>query len=460
MERSFIHKRALLTVVLLISFVFTFSVVSLLERKDVRADGGADAGAYGQWDDPDGANIWVSAWGFNNGDVIQVTLYPDHECFVSSTGDYEVITDGDYIVIQFTFDGAGRNLYVSGFNIGDLSITSCSATLIQPAATTTTTTTAAPTSTPTPTPRPTTPPTTAATTAATTRATTTATTAATTAATTTAAPAGDDEDSSSGGEETTPVEVTETAAPSETSETSETDETTEETSEETSVDLDNPTLVAGATAARPDGESEETTEGDTPTPTPPPHIVASTKKHSGSFPWWLLICVILIGAASFRYKQLKKKDYYGLELAYEFIPGRVIGNIADKIFPPKAPDPSTLVPEEEKPKVINGYLQTSNTRAIRPEFSNAAALAKMETKAPAQDTSIPGLKPPVKRPSSASVNHAAVAAAAEKVQEEAGVSAAEPEEAVKKSPFKKNNDPHPESTETNRAIMDTEKESD
>ena len=29
--------------------------------------------------------------------------------------------------------------------------------------------------------------------------------------------------------------------------------------------------------------------------------------------------------------------------------------------------------EEDKPKVVNGYLQTSNTRVIRPVYSNTKA---------------------------------------------------------------------------------------
>lgn len=47
--------------------------------------------------------------------------------------------------------------------------------------------------------------------------------------------------------------------------------------------------------------------------------------------------------------------------------------------------------EEDKPKVVNGYLQTSNTRVIRPAYSNtregrAAQEAKAKAKAGANDT--------------------------------------------------------------------------
>ena len=98
------------------------------------------------------------------------------------------------------------------------------------------------------------------------------------------------------------------------------------------------------------------------------------------------------------------------EIIYEFIPGRVIGKIADKIRPPKKALPATPAEEEEKPKVINGYLQTSNTRVIRPEFSNAAALRAAKEAEKKASGELPGIKPPVKRPKSASVNHAAAVA--------------------------------------------------
>jgi len=34
--------------------------------------------------------------------------------------------------------------------------------------------------------------------------------------------------------------------------------------------------------------------------------------------------------------------------------------------------------EEDKPKVVNGYLQTSNTRVIRPVYSNTSKARKAQ----------------------------------------------------------------------------------
>ena len=45
-----------------------------------------------------------------------------------------------------------------------------------------------------------------------------------------------------------------------------------------------------------------------------------------------------------------------------------IGSLFNKLKGRKEPDPSTE--EEDKPVVVNGYLQTSNTRVIRPVYSN------------------------------------------------------------------------------------------
>lgn len=36
--------------------------------------------------------------------------------------------------------------------------------------------------------------------------------------------------------------------------------------------------------------------------------------------------------------------------------------------------------EEDKPKVVNGYLQTSNTRVIRPVYSNTKAARAAQEK--------------------------------------------------------------------------------
>ena len=45
-----------------------------------------------------------------------------------------------------------------------------------------------------------------------------------------------------------------------------------------------------------------------------------------------------------------------------------IGSLLGKLKGKKVPDPSAE--DEDKPVVVNGYLQTSNTRVIRPVYSN------------------------------------------------------------------------------------------
>jgi len=64
------------------------------------------------------------------------------------------------------------------------------------------------------------------------------------------------------------------------------------------------------------------------------------------------------------------------EIVLEFIPGGLIGKIKEKIRPSSEDKSSSTIEEEDAPKVVNGYLQTSNTKVIRPEFSNPAALRK------------------------------------------------------------------------------------
>lgn len=53
---------------------------------------------------------------------------------------------------------------------------------------------------------------------------------------------------------------------------------------------------------------------------------------------------------------------------------------------PEQADPEN---EEDKPKVVNGYLQTSNTRVIRPVYSNTReGRAAQEAKAKENNSSV------------------------------------------------------------------------
>ena len=401
-ERSFFKKRAIVAIVLLLSFIFGFSLLSFVCRRNVQADGEGMWGGGTGWEQGDGQYcVNFGFYGYNDGDVITFHLQLNFSYFyiVSAGGisSYSVDDVNGVFTGTITYNSSSPDytLVVGGTFDSPLSIVSTGVDGVT-YSTPTTTTTAAPTSTPTPIP-----------------AATTAAPAATTAApeTTAAAPAGG---GTTSGEESSAASSSETTT-SETSESTdetEEEETAEESSENSVVALDNPTLIADEAARHDEPVSAESISEDNPDPTKAPAVVARTKSSGGHSAVWIVVAAVLIGGAGFRYVQLKKQEFYGSELAMEFIPGRVIGNLVDKIRPSKVSNTAPVTAVEEKPKVINGYLQTSNTRSIRPEFSNAAALAKLEqNRKPENSNTIPGLKPPVKRPASASVNHAAAAKA-------------------------------------------------
>lgn len=53
------------------------------------------------------------------------------------------------------------------------------------------------------------------------------------------------------------------------------------------------------------------------------------------------------------------------------------------------PEDASASDEEDKPKVVNGYLQTSNTRVIRPVYSNTReGRAAQEAKAKQKNSSV------------------------------------------------------------------------
>ena len=410
--------------------VFTFCILcTVFEGRKVNADPGMWCSGS-PWDiGSDEYAFNFGFWGVQSGDTINFSITFDvNEVFVTDSGSvFNVADGGNTISGSVTYDPSVSEyvmhvrVMATSLSVESYSVTSVTAATPPPPPPPPTN---PPPPGPGPGPAPTTPTTpttrpTAATTAApATAASTAATTAATAAATTTTKPAADEGGATpvvtttaapaAGGEVTTPAQPDTTTAATDvtTSDTSETieestDETLEETSEETTVPLDIPTSPSEELA----GAVEETSETYPPTPTPLPlmYDAGIREKH---FPWWLLIICILVVAVVLRYRKLAAQDMYMDEIIYEFIPGRVIGNIADKIRPPKAaPVPEQ---EEEKPKVVNGYLQTSNTRVIRPEFSNVAAINKAKELEKGKDTNgeLPGIKPPVKRPKNASVDHA------------------------------------------------------
>jgi hypothetical protein len=443
MERAFLKKRALITGVFLLSFIFGFIGVSVFEHREVQAAGTVSVRVEENYNFPDGATVYFDLSGFSDGDAVTFTFTMPFEADSFSWWNMEV--SGGPTVYQITITGWGNpnnngsnvygiyvgktdacgDLFNGGAYVSGVTVSNPNATEPPPPPPPTTPPAPgpgpgpAPTTPTTPTTRSTTAATTAPTTAATTRQTAAATTAAPT-TTTTTKPAGDDGSApavtttvvpAAGGEETSPAQpdasvTTTDVTASDTSETSE--ESSEETSEETSESLDIPTSPSADAA----GEvTEETSETHPPTPTPLPRLY-DAGIHQRHFPWWILILGAAVLVIVLRYRKLASQDMYMDEIIYEFIPGRVIGNIVDKIRPPKQSG-AAPVPEEEKPKVVNGYLQTSNTRVIRPEFSNVAAVnkAKELEKAAKNNGELPGIKPPVKRPKNASADHAASSAA-------------------------------------------------
>ena len=202
--------------------------------------------------------------------------------------------------------------------------------------------------------------------------------------------------------------ATPTPTPAETSESSESSETSEETSETTETAV---ALIAPAGESS-EETSEETASEDTPTPTPTAPVVVGTVRadKEGGFPWWILLVLLAGGGCVARYASLRKQNIEGKDLVLNFIPG--VASIAGKTAGTgKTPEVSSA----DAPKVVNGYLQKSNTEAIRPVFSNtpdARAAQKAADSKPGTSSSPSGLKAPIKRPASASVNHAQAVASA------------------------------------------------
>lgn len=193
-----------------------------------------------------------------------------------------------------------------------------------------------------------------------------------------------------------------------------------------------------------DSATPDDGEGDgTPTPTRRTAVGGVIRKDNSdgakkAFPWWILIVLAILGAAGYRYRQLSNENYSGMELVCEFIPGGVIGNVVDKVAPNLRKPATPATPKEDEPVVVNGYLKTSNTKSIRPVYSNApqtrgtrgvtstatkavtpvtpiATKAPMAAKTAAATTATPKKpvqqRPPVKRPASLSSNKAVAEAA-------------------------------------------------
>lgn len=457
------------TLTFFVSVIVCLSIFSVFEPEQVMADGGASAWAWGS--EPDG-NIGIATWGFDVGDIVEVSLDTDpNELFFTGGSGVTCISDGDGIVVQFEYTGQNVGFTVSG-TFDSISVSVDSVTLVEAAPTPTPKPAPTATNTPTPTPKPANTPTNTpkpvatatpkpATATATPKPAATATprpaatatpkpaatatprpaatatpkpaatstsTPAASGATNTPVPASvndsDDDDDDDENTEATPTPTT-----TESSDVSEVSEVSE--SETSEVSESAVQSVAAAVEVTTEGGTEETA---TPTPTHFPKAEGVVGGPSGKddggkgFPWWILIVLALLGAGGYRYYSLKKQNMSGKDILFDFIPGGVIGNIAERF------GYSSGTPVTEQPETINGYLKTSNTKSIRPIYSNtpdarakeaprgaapvgqksAAELHELAQKKAAQKAAAataPGLKAPIKRPKELSVNHAAQSAA-------------------------------------------------
>lgn len=229
-----------------------------------------------------------------------------------------------------------------------------------------------------------------------------------------------------------PEETTvETTSPVEETEPQETTEATEEAIDETQASEEDvlPAPVVGG------GEDDSNNGGDgegTPTPTPTRAAAAGyiktarTQDVDGNNHLPMIILVLLFIAAVARIVYLKNNGTENEDLLKEFIP---IDAIKAKFAGEAATSASSAAAVADEPKVVNGYLQKSNTAPIRPVFSNtpgareaattatkmaasssannAAAKTATATASAQAKTATP--KPPVKRPVRGA--NAAVAAA-------------------------------------------------
>lgn len=230
-----------------------------------------------------------------------------------------------------------------------------------------------------------------------------------------------------------PEETTvETTSPVEETEPQETTVATEEAIDETQASEED-VLPAPVVVGDEDDSNNGASSGDgeeTPTPTPTRAAAAGyiktarTQDVDGNNHLPMIIVVLLFIAAVARIVYLKNNGTENEDLLKEFIP---IDAIKAKFAGEAATSASSAAAVADEPKVVNGYLQKSNTAPIRPVFSNtpgareaattatkmaasssaSSAAAKTATASAQAKTATP--KPPVKRPVRGA--NAAVAAA-------------------------------------------------
>ena len=402
--------------------------------QSVSADGGMWSNAYNDGN-PDEQVVQFGLWGYNPGDVVEVSINVSKYDFYATAGSGVTVKayGGGNILAEVTYADSNTTykVTISDYNMNNVTVDSFSCTLIKAASTPTPT----PTPTPSPTPKPTATPTPKPT------ATPTPVPAnnnsssgnSTTPNQTSAAPASDNGSAAApaaGGDAPAPAE---TAAAAETTATTAASETTETSDPSETSETDN-TLTAGETQETvmavvgevQEGETydqtvvlDETHEDGSPvvmglnSKTQEELSVEKAKKQLMTASFWIVLVVLLAGASYARYRYLKKKGYKGSEIAINFIPGT-----SDLIY---AIGYHFNLPGKKKEAVPD---KASDSHASFNTASAMKELKKMETTvaatktaqtAPRAKASTPSV--PHKRPKELSVNHAAAVAAAKTAQD-------------------------------------------
>ncbi len=411
----------------IVCVIVVMAVLSLTKPvQSVSADGGMWSNAYNDGN-PDQQVIQFGLWGYNPGDIVEVSIDVSKYDFSITPG--SGVTVNSYgagnIQAEVTYvDGNTKYIVtISDCNMAGVTVDSYSCALVKAAPTPTPEPTSSPTPKPTatPTPKPTATPTPVP------ANNNSSSGNSTTPTQTSAAPASDNNASAApatGGDApaTAPEETT---AASETTATTATSETTETIDPTETAESDN-TLTAGESQETvmavvgevQDGETydqtvvlDETKEDGSPvvmglnSKTQEELSIEKSKKQLMTASFWIVLVVLLAGASYARYRYLKKKGYKGSEIAINFIPGT-----SDLIY---AIGYHFNLPGKGKE---TAPAESSDSHASFNTASAMKELKKMEsTDVKASTTKTPSA--PHKRPKELSVNHAAAVAAAKTAQD-------------------------------------------
>ena len=409
--------------------------------QSVSADGGMWSNAYNDGN-PDEQVVQFGLWGYNPGDVVEVSIDVTKYDFYGTAGSGVTLKSAGAgnILAEVTYvdNNTTYKVTISDYNMNNVTVESYSCTLVKAASTPT------PTPTPSPTPKPTATPTPKPT------ATPTPVPAnnnsssdnSTTPNQTSAAPASDNGSAAApaaGGDAPAPAE---TAAAAETTATTAASETTETSDPSETSETDN-TLTAGETQETvmavvgevQEGETydqtvvlDETHEDGSPvvmglnSKTQEELSVEKAKKQLMTASFWIVLVVLLAGASYARYRYLKKKGYKGSEIAINFIPGT-----SDLIYaigyhfnlPGKGKD---AAPAEAS--ASHASFNTASAMKELKKMETTVAATKTVQTAPRAKSSATSV--PHKRPKELSVNHAAAVAAAKTAQDTPKTNTARP----------------------------------